>query len=279
MTDKSNNLPEICIDSVWPWGLPDLKEVYRYRDLLYFTVWRVIRVSYAQSVGGYAWAVIQPAVQIVIFSVVFGGLLGLDGGNGMPYPLFVTVAVVPWSYMQTSVTAASSVLLSNAAALGKVYFPRLLWLLAPIFSNLIQFSISFLLIIGVLFIYQVSPTLNLLMLPLLIVLMMLLPLAFGLLLSTLVIRYRDFNIVIGLFLRMLIYFVPVMYPSSQIPEDLRQYYILNPFVGIVEGFGACLLGSPFQLDSLVSSIVVTLILLLTGAIYFRRMERIIVDVI
>ena len=279
MDKDKDSLPEIHIAPVTPWGFPDLKEVHQYRDLLAFLVWRTIKVSYAQSVGGYAWAIVQPTIQILVFSVIFGGLIGLDGGEGVPYPLFATVAVIPWNYMQGTITATSNALVSNAAMLMKVYFPRLHLLLTPTLSNLVPFLISSILIIIVLAVYQVSMTLNLLMLPVFIALMMLTPLSLGLLLSTLAVRYRDFSIAMGSFLRMLIYIVPVMYPSSKIPDHLREYYILNPFVGVIEGFKACLLGSPFQWDSFIASALVTCVLLLGGAIYFRRMERIIVDVL
>jgi lipopolysaccharide transport system permease protein len=279
MEKEIENLPEIHIEPVTPWGFPDLKEVHQYRDLLAFLVWRVIKVSYAQSVGGYAWAIVQPTIQIIVFSVIFGGLIGLDGGEGVPYLLFATIAVIPWTYMQGTVTATSGALVGNAAMLAKVYFPRLHLLLTPTLSNLVPFLISCVLIVIVLIVYQVPLTLNLLMLPVLVVLMMLTPLSLGLLLSTLAVRYRDFSIAMSSFLRMLIYIVPVMYPSSKIPDHLRDYYILNPFVGVIEGFKSCLLGSPFQWDSLITSVLITCVLLLAGAIYFRRMERIIVDVL
>jgi lipopolysaccharide transport system permease protein len=278
MDKNIKSLQEIHIEPVRPWGFPDLKEVYQYRDLLAFLVWRTIKVSYAQSVGGYAWAIVQPTMQIVVFSVIFGGLIGLDGGEGVPYPLFATVAVIPWTYMQGTVTATSSALVFNAAMLTKVYFPRLHLLLTTMLSNFVPFLISCVLIVIVLVMYQVSMTINLLMLPVFVVLMMLTPLSFGLLLSTLAVRYRDVNIAMGSFLRMLIYIVPVMYPSDRIPDHLRDYYILNPFVGVIEGFKACLLGSPIQWDSFVTCTLITCVLLLAGSIYFRRMERIIVDV-
>lgn len=279
MNERISKLPEVRIEPVAPWGFPDLKELNHYRDLIFFMVWRGIKAAYAQSVGGYAWAIVQPAMQIIVFSLIFGGLLGLDGGDDVPYPLFVTVAIIPWSYLSATVTGTSSALITNSGMLAKVYFPRIIFLLTPALGNLVSFTISFILVIGVLIIYQVPLTLNLLMLPLLIILMMLTPLAFGLWLSSMAIRFRDFNIAMGNFLRMLIYIVPVMYASEEIPEDFRRYYILNPLVGVIEGFKSCLLGVPFYWDSLITSTIITFILLLSGAVYFRRMERIIVDVI
>ena len=163
--------------------------------------------------------------------------------------------------------------------LGKIYFPRVIYLLVPIIGSLVAFAVSVVLIVLVMIWYQVVPTWHLLYLPFLLMLMMLTPLAISLWLSSLAIRFRDVGIVMSFFLRMLIYFSPVMYPSEQVPDSLRQWFILNPFVGIIEGFQSSLMGDPMHWDSLLYSGVVTLVLLLTGAIYFRRMERLIVDVI
>ena len=279
MNEQTSDLAVIHIKPTTPWGFPDLKEIYLYKDLLFFMVWRGIKVSYAQSVGGYTWALVLPMLQILVFSVVFGGLLGLEGGNGLDYKLEVTIAVVTWGYLQATVTGASSTLVTNSGMLAKIYFPRLTFLLTPVLGNLVPFGISSILVLGVLITYQVPVTTNLLALPLFLILMMLTPLAFGMWFSSLAIRFRDFNIAMSSFLRMLIYTVPVMYSSDTIPPELREVYILNPFVGIVEGFKSCLLGTPFQFDSITTSVVITLVVLLTGAIYFRRMERIIVDVI
>ena len=279
MNEQTSDLAVIHIKPTTPWGFPDLKEMYLYKDLLFFMVWRGIKVSYAQSVGGYAWALVLPMLQILVFSVVFGGLLGLEGGNGLDYKLEVTIAVVTWGYLQATVTGASSTLVTNSGMLAKIYFPRLTFLLTPVLGNLVPFGISSILVLGVLIAYQVPVTTNLLALPLFLILMMLTPLAFGLWFSSLAIRFRDFNIAMSSFLRMLIYTVPVMYPSDRIPPEYRELYILNPFVGVVEGFKSCLLGTPFQFDSIMASVIITLFVLLTGAIYFRRMERIIVDVI
>ena len=269
---------EIRIESAQKWGIVDISELLHYRDLLFFLIWRGIKVTYAQSVGGYAWAVIQPAMQIILFSLVFGGLIGLDA-DGIPYPLFTTVAVIPWGYMQNSLTGASNTLVNNSGMLAKIYFPRLIFLLTPVLGNLVPFGISLVLLVAVLVFYQVPLTLNIFMLPVMILLMVMAPLAFGTWMSSLAIRFRDVKIAMDSFLRMLIYLVPVMYPSSQVPEHLRQYYILNPFVGIIEGFKSCLLGVPFQWDSLIAAAAITVFFLLTGAVYFRRMERVIVDVV
>lgn len=266
------------IEPIAPLGFIDLRELARYRDLMYFMIWRTIKVAYAQSVGGFAWAIIQPAMQVLVFSIVFGQMLSVDTG-GIPYPLFATVAVVPWSYMSSTLAGASGSLVTNTKMLGKIYFPRIIYLITPIVGGLVSFFISLVLVVGVLIYYQVAPTAQMLLLPLLFLSMMMTPLAMGLWLSSLAIRYRDVRIMMGYVMRLLIYLVPVMYPSSQIPADYRIYYLFNPFVGVIEGFRSALLGSPIMWDSLLVGFVVSLVLLISGGVYFRRMERIIVDVI
>jgi lipopolysaccharide transport system permease protein len=279
MNDNSVDLPEIHIEAKSSWGLIDFRELLDYRDLLFFMVVRTVKVSYAQSVAGLAWAVIQPALQVLVFSLVFGILLGVDS-DGLPYPLITTVAVIPWTYMSASLNGASNSLVNNAGMLGKIYFPRVIFLLNPVIGNLIPFVISLFLLAAVLLYYQVALTLRVLMLPAIILLMVLTPLAFGFWISSLAIRFRDIKIAMSHFIRMLIYIVPVMYPPDRVPSEWRSIYILNPFVGIIEGFRSCLLPEEqFRWDSLLISAVVTVVLLFTGMIYFRRMERVIVDVI
>jgi len=266
------------IDPVRSWGFPDFSELFHYRDLIYFFVWRSIKVAYAQSVGGLAWAVVQPALQVFVFSLIFGGLLQLDTG-GIPYPLFSTVAVIPWTYMAGVMTVGSGSLVANTGMLGKVYFPRLIFVLNPAIGGLLPFFISLILIVVVMIFYQQPLTKQLLVLPLVFVLMMAAPFAIALLMASLTIRFRDFQIIMGQCMRVMVYFVPVMYPSSQISPEWRSLYIVNPFVGVIEGYRSCLLGEPIYWDSLIWSASVTTFLLIFGMLYFHRMERVVVDVI
>jgi len=198
--------------------------------------------------------------------------------------LFSTVAVVPWTYMSGSMGSASNSLIGNVSLLGKIYFPRIIYPLTPILSQMVTFLISLVLVVAVLLYYRVVPTWNILLLPLLIVYMMLVPLALGLWLSSLAIRYRDVGIIMGYFLRMLMYTAPILYASNTVPEEWRWWYVLNPIVGVIEGYRAALLGSAspdmfIRWDSLIAGIVVSLVMVLSGAVYFRRMERVVVDVI
>jgi lipopolysaccharide transport system permease protein len=277
---KNNNVSQLVtvIDPVRSWGFPDFPELLQYRVLIYFLVWRGIKVTYAQSVGGFGWALITPAIQILIFSIFFGGLLKLDT-DGVPYPLFSTVAVIPWTYMASAMATGGSSLLNNVGMLGKVYIPRLIFVMNPSIGGLISFFISLVLIIGVLLFYKQPITLNILLLPVVFLLMVAVPFALALWLSSLTIRFRDFKIFMGQLTRAAIYFVPVMYSSSQISPEWRSFYIINPFVGVIEGYRSCLLGNPIAWDSLIWSALVTTVMLVTGAVYFRRMERIVVDVI
>lgn len=269
---------EIVIESQTRLDWQDVREFVQYFDLLYFMVWRTIKVAYAQSIGGFAWALVQPAMQILVFSLVFGQLLKAGPDDGTPFVLFVTIATIPWTYMSGVLNGASNSLVANAGMLAKIYFPRFIYLLTPVFSSLVPFVISLLLVAGVMVYYQVPITGAIVYLPLMLLLMIVTPLSIALWLSSLAMRFRDVRIVMGYILRMLIYTVPVMYSSDKIPPEYRELYILNPFVGIIEGFNACLLGKPMYWDSLIVSIVVSFTLLITGAFYFKRMERIIVDV-
>ncbi|MDG1462868.1 MAG: ABC transporter permease [Gammaproteobacteria bacterium] len=282
MTDTSKELPVILIESTRSWGFVDFAELSHYRDLLYLMVWRTVKVAYAQSVGGLAWALIQPAIQILVFTLIFGNLVNV-GSDGLPYLLFSTVAIVPWSYMSSTMMGSSGSLVANAGMLGKIYIPRIIYPMLPVLSGLITFGISLILVIAALLYYQVVPTKSLLLLPLLFLMMMMVPLAFGLWLSSLAIRYRDVGIAMGYFMRMLIYTAPILYPSTKVPDDMRWWYVLNPVVGVIEGFRSALLGaSPdmfIRWDSLISGFVVLVVMLISGSFYFRRMERIVVDVI
>ena len=266
------------IEPVRGWELPDFQELKAYRDLFYFLVWRDIKVLYAQTVLGFAWAILNPLVQIVIFSVIFGKVAKIPT-DGIPYVLFSTVAIIPWNYMAESMGASSQSLVSGQNLLGKVYFPRVIFPLTPVLAKLVDFSISLTLVVAVMFYYRVSPTWNFVYLPLLVLLMIAVPAGIGLWLSSLAIRYRDVKFAMPFVIRMLIYSAPILYPISAIPEQFRSLYALNPIVGVIEGFRACLLGMPMPWEYILPGALVALCVLLFGAIYFRRMERVFVDVI
>ena len=260
------------------WVPVDFRELKAYQDLFYFLVWRDIKVLYAQTVMGFSWAIFNPLVQIIIFSVIFGKVANLPT-DGIPYVLFSTVAIIPWTYMSESMGASSQSLVTGQSMLGKVYFPRIIFPLTPILAKLVDFSISLLLLVGVLVYYRIEPTWNLVYLPLLVVLMMAVPAGVGLWLSALAIRFRDVKFAMPFVIRMLIYSAPILYTASSIPEKYRMLYSLNPIVAIIEGYRACLLGLPMPWEFILPGVVTAMVLLLTGAYYFRKMEYVFVDVI
>ena len=260
------------------WEFPDLKELIAYQDLFYFLVWRDIKVLYAQTVLGFSWAILNPLVQIIIFSIIFGKVAKIPT-DGIPYVLFSTVAIIPWAYMSESMSASSQSLVGGQNLLGKVYFPRIIFPLTSVLAKLVDFSISMMLVVAVMFYFQISPTWNLVYLPLLVLLMMIVPTGVGLWLSALAIRYRDVKFAMPFIIKMLIYSAPILYTASAIPDQYRFLYSLNPIVAVVEGYRACLLGMPMPWEFILPGSLVAVLVLIFGAIYFRRMERVFVDVI
>jgi homopolymeric O-antigen transport system permease protein len=260
------------------WQLLNFRELLHYRDLFFFMVWREIKVLYAQTILGFSWAILQPLVQIIIFTIVFGNVAKLSS-EGIPYFLFSTVAIIPWTFMSQAMSQSSQSLVTGQNMLGKVYFPRLIFPITPVLARLIDFLISLLIIIIVLFYYRVHPTWNLLLLPSFVVLMVMVPTGVGLWLSALAIRFRDIKHAMPFVLRMLIYSAPIVYSATSIPDKYRLLYSLNPIVGVIEGYRACLLGTDISWGYILPGIVINFIILLSGAYYFKRMEHVFVDVI
>jgi len=269
---------ETVIEPPKGWQMIDFKELLAYRDLLIFLVKRDITVLYAQTVLGFVWAVVNPLIQIVVFSIIFGRIAKLDS-EGMPYFLFSAVAIIPWTYMSDTMSAASQSLVGGQSMLGKVYFPRIIFPLTPIFAKLMDFGISLLLLVSVMIYFRVVPTWNLLLLPLFVLMMMSIPAGVGFWLASLAVRFRDVKFAMPFIVRMLIYSAPILYSAAKIPADYRFWYSMNPVVGVVEGFRACLLGTAIPWEFIVPGMLTTVLLIATGAMYFRRMERIVVDVI
>ena len=260
------------------WQFLNLRELIEYRDLFFFLVWRDIKVLYAQTILGFSWAILQPLIQILLFTVIFGKVAKLPT-EGIPYFLFSTVAIIPWTYMSQSMLQSSQSLILQQNMLGKIYFPRLIFPMTPVLSKLVDFSISLIILLVVMLYYRVYPTWNLLYLPLFLVLMMSIPAGIGLWLSALAIRYRDVKHAMPFVIRMLIYTAPIVYSASSISEHYRFLYSLNPIVGVIEGFRASLLGLPMPWLFIWPGIITATILLLGGVIYFKRMEWLFADVI
>ena len=278
MKSTLNDMPVSVIVPPKGFEAIDFAELWRYRDLFYFLVLRDVKVLYAQTILGFSWAILNPAIQIILFTVIFGKIANVPT-DGIPYFLFSTVAIIPWTYMSDAMVQSSQSLVSEQGMLGKVYFPRMIYPLTPLFSKLVDFSISLLLLIGVLTYYKVMPTWNLLLLPIFVGYMVLIPAGIGLWLSSLAVRFRDIKFAMSFIIRLLIYTAPVLYSASLIPSEYRLLYSFNPIVGVMEGFRACLLGGLVPWEFIVPGMVTGVLMVLSGAIYFRRMERVIVDVI
>lgn len=261
------------------WQLWDLGEIWQYRDLFFFLVWREIKVLYAQSILGIGWAIIRPFMQMIVFSVVFGKLAKINS-DGVPYAIFSYTALVPWTYFSSALTAASNSLIGSAGMLGKVYFPRIIIPIAPTFSKLVDFLVASVLLAILMAYYKVSPNWNALTLPLLILIMLLTALGAGMWLAALAVQYRDVKYGISFASQLVMYCSPVVYPVSLIPQKYHLLYALNPMVGVIEGFRSGLLGTvpmPWHLVGVGS--ITAMLLFVSGTLYFHYKQRIFADVV
>lgn len=273
----------IVIEPSRGWVSLQLRDLWEYRELLYFLVWRDVKVRYKQTALGIAWIVLQPVVSMVIFSVLFGGLLKVPSG-GVPYPIFAYAALLPWNYFAASLSRSSTSVVGSAHLITKVYFPRLVIPISGVLSGLVDFGVAFGVLIGLMAYYRVSPTPATALLPAFLLLAMLTALGFGLWLSALNVRFRDVNYLIPFLVQIWMYLTPVVYGSTLIPERFRFLLGLNPMTGVVEGFRWALLGNRLA-DAqapgvlFVISIAITLLVLVSGAIFFRRTEDTFADII
>jgi lipopolysaccharide transport system permease protein len=255
-----------------------LRDVWEYRELLYFLVWRDIKVRYKQTVLGAAWAVIQPFMTMVVFSVFFGRLAKVPS-DGVPYPVFAFAALLPWQLFAFALTESSNSLVGSQNLITKVYFPRLVIPLASVLAGLVDFAISFLVLLSLMLYYGIRPTAAVAWLPLFVLLALATALSVGLWLSALNVKYRDVRYTIPFLTQFWLFVTPVAYPSSMIPERWRALYGLNPMAGVVEGFRWALLGKSGGPGMLLWVSVAAVLTLLTGGLfYFRRMESTFADI-
>jgi lipopolysaccharide transport system permease protein len=261
------------------WTSLKLRELWDYRELLVFLVWRDIKVRYKQTLLGAGWAVIQPFLTMVVFSIVFGRLAGIPS-DGVPYPIFVYTALVPWTYFANALSQASHSLTAHERMLTKVYFPRLILPLAAVLAGLLDLAIAFVVLLGMMLYYGIVPTAAILTLPLFVLLATLTALAAGLWLAAWNVQFRDVRYVTAFLIQFWLFATPVAYPSSLAPEPWRALYGLNPMAGVVEGFRWALLGQAQTPGALLAvSVVAVAGLLLGGLYYFRRLERTFADVV
>lgn len=277
--DDGHQIPTTVIRPLRGWMPINLRELWEYRDLLRLLAWRDIKVRYKQTALGASWAVLQPLLTMAVFSLFFGRLAKVPS-DGLPYPIFSFAALVPWGFFSTSLSTSSASLVSNANLLKKVYFPRLVVPMASSASALVDMCIAFVVLLMFMAGYRIAPTANVLWLPLLVVLALVTALGAGLWLSALSVRYRDVRYVVPFLMQFWMLATPIAYPSSLLSEPWRTVYGLNPMAGVVEGFRWALLGSETVPGPMVGvSAVVAGLLLVSGAMYFRRMEATFADIV
>lgn len=267
------------IDPPSAWPAIGLRELWEYRELLYFLTWRDIKVRYKQTVLGAAWAVIQPLFMMLVFSLFFGKLAGVPS-DGIPYPVFAFCGLLPWQLFANSLTQASNSLVGSQNLITKVYFPRLVVPISAVLGGVVDFAIAFVLLLAMMFYYGIVPGWQIVVLPGLVLLVVLASLGVGLWLSALNVQYRDVRYTISFLVQFWLFATPVAYPSSIVPEKWRVLYALNPMVGVVDGFRWALLGKPESPGvPLLISMIVVFLLLIGGLYYFRRMEQQFADIV
>ncbi|MBI4492701.1 MAG: ABC transporter permease [Chloroflexi bacterium] len=271
-------IPTLVIQPSRGWVALRLGELWEYRELLYFLTWRDVKVRYKQTALGAAWAIIQPVMTMVVFSLFFGRLAKVPS-DGLPYPIFSYTALLPWGFFAAALGQSSNSLVGSANLIKKVYFPRLVIPISSTLSGVFDFAIAFVVLLGMMVYYGIQPTPAVALLPAFLLLSLVTALGVGLWLSALNVEYRDVRYTVPFLTQFWLFATPVAYPSSLLSEPWRTLYGLNPMVGVVEGFRWALLGSAPPGPMIAVSALVSVVLLVSGAFYFRRMERTFADVV
>ena len=272
-------LPTLRISPPSRWTSLEFRELWEYRELLYFLIWRDVKVRYKQTALGAAWAVIQPFFMMVVFSLFFGRLAKVPS-DGIPYPVFTFCALLPWQLFANALTESSNSLVGNQNLITKVYFPRLVVPISAVLGGLVDFVIAFVILLGMMLYYGIVPGWAIVTLPGFILLAVMTALGVGLWLSALNVQYRDVRYTIGFLVQLWLFLTPVAYPSSIVPEKWRPLYGLNPMAGVVEGFRWALLGKSQPPGALLwVSVAVVIVILFGGLYYFRRMEQQFADIV
>jgi len=271
------------IEPTHGWVSLRLQELWQYRELLYFLIWRDLKVRYKQTILGAVWVVLQPVVSMVVFSFLFGRLLKVPSGD-VPYSIFIFTGLLPWNYFANSLRRSSMSLVGSANLITKVYFPRLNIPIAGVLSGLVDFAVAFIVLIGLMTFHRLTPTPNFVFLPAFLLLAVLTALGFGLWLSALNVRFRDVNHLIPFLIQVWMYITPVIYSSILIPQQFHFLLALNPMTGVVEAFRWALLGG-YMSDTkppgplVAVSFVITLLVFVSGIAFFRRTERTFADIV
>lgn len=271
--------PVIVIRPSRGWASLKLSELWNYRELLYFLSWRDIKVRYKQTALGASWAIIQPFFTMVVFSLFFGRLAKIPS-DGIPYPIFSYAALVPWTFFANGLNLSSNSLVGNANLIKKVFFPRLVVPISSVISGLVDFALAFVVLLGMIAFYGLRPTGNMIWLPFLLLLALVTALGVGLWFSAMNVKFRDVRYALPFVTQFWLFATPIAYPSSLLSEPWRTIYAVNPMVGVVEGFRWALLGSRSVASSTIAvSALAALVILVSGAFYFRRMERTFADLV
>ena len=277
ITEKAP-VPTLIIHPPKKWMPIDLHELWEYRELITSFTLRDVKIRYKQTALGVLWAIIQPLFMMIIFTVFFGGLAKIPS-EGVPYPLFVLVALLPWTPFAEGLSRSTSSTVTNANIMTKVYFPRLIMPLSSITSPLVDFAVSLVILIIMMAYYGFVPTWNIVFLPLFLLLALATSLGVGLWLSALNVKYRDFQYTVPFIIQIWLFVSPVVYSSSLVPESMRLLYSLNPMVSVIEGFRWALLGTGAPSSMILVSVGMVVVLLVSGAFYFRRMEQYYADIV
>jgi len=282
---SSPELPKIVIRPTRGWTSLGLSEIWEYRELLYFLVWRDVKVRYKQTALGAAWAVLQPVMTMLVFTIFFGKLAGV-GSEGVPYPLFSYAGLLPWTFFAQGLSMSSDSLVGSSNLIKRVYFPRLVVPMSSVLAGLVDFSIAFVILIGMMVAYHVHPTPAIVLLPLFLLLALMSALGVGVWISALNVEYRDVKYVVPFVLQLWLFVTPVIYPATKVTRWLSAHgipgwvYGLNPMTGVVEAFRWALLGTGTAPGPVViASATMASALIVGGAFYFRRMERTFADVV
>ena len=278
MSSSDVSLPTFSIDPPSSWTSIGFRELWEYRELLYFLTLRDIKVRYKQTALGAAWAIIQPLFMMLVFSLFFGRLAKVPS-DGIPYPVFTFCALLPWQLFAHALTESSNSLVANERLISKVYFPRLVVPIAAVLGGLVDFGVAFIILLLMMLYYGIVPGIAVLLLPAFVVLAVLTALAVGLWLSALNVKYRDVRYTINFLIQFWLFATPVAYPSSIVPERWRALYGLNPMAGVVEGFRWALLGKQPPGAMLAVSVGAVIVILIGGLYYFRRMEQEFADIV
>jgi homopolymeric O-antigen transport system permease protein len=270
----------VIIQPSGTWSALNLRDLWAYRELLYFLTWRDVKVRYKQTALGVAWAVLQPLLTMLISTLIFGRLGGFSARTGgIPYPIFAYAGLLPWTFFSNAITTSGNSLVGSANLITKVYFPRMIIPGAAVAAGLVDFFIALLLLIGLMIYYQVAPTRNLLLFPGLVFLTALLATSVGMWLSALNVKYRDVRFALPFIVQLWLFLSPVFYPSNALPEKYRWVFALNPLTGIIDAYRSSLFGLAINWTALGISALITMVLLVYAAYSFRRMEKTFADIV